>query len=335
MPILTELTHLSTLDPGLLAAATNGSEPLHWEDLGLQQGIQIGPFLLRYYSLAYLVGILGGYWLLTRMIRRPGAPMDRDQLDSLIFLVIIGIIGGGRLGYAAFYQPSLFTSLDLFKPWEGGMSFHGGLIGVLLAVGWIAWRHRLDVLRVTDYVATVVPLGMFLGRIANFINGELWGRPSDVPWAMVFPGGGDVARHPSQLYQAGLEGLLVLLVISWLFWRTRARFRPGLLAGVYAIGVGLSRFVVEFFREPDSQLTWLVEATGLSMGQWLTVPLILLGVFLVWRALSRPEVAVQAEEHDAAGREGTAAGGGIDGGGTDGGGAGGGGSDRPGPERLT
>lgn len=287
MPLLTEMTQLLTTDPGVLVAS---SEPLHWEDLGLRQGFDIGPLTLRFYSLAYLVGILGGYWLLTRMIRRPGSPMNRDQLDTLILGVIIGIIAGGRLGYALFYNPSLFTSLDLFKLWEGGMSFHGGLIGVLLAVGWVSWRHRINVLRVTDYVATVVPLGMLLGRLANFVNGELWGRPGDVPWAMIFPAADDQARHPSQLYQAVGEGLIPLLVLSWLFWRTGARLRPGLLAGVFALTLGVARFVVEFFREPDTQLTWLVEATGLSMGQWLTVPLVLLGVGLLWWSLRTPPV---------------------------------------------
>lgn len=276
--------------PDLTVVASSGSGALRWEDLGLRQGFSIGPLLIRYYSLAYLVGILGGYWLLTRMIRRPGSPMDRDQLDTLIFLVILGIIGGGRLGYAAFYDPSLLTSLDIVRVWEGGMSFHGGLIGVLLAVGYVAWRHRLDVLRVTDYVATVVPLGMLLGRLANFVNGELWGRESDVPWAMVFPAGGEVARHPSQLYQAFGEGLVPLLLLSWLFWRTTARLRPGLLAGVFAIVLGVARFVVEFFRQPDAQLTGLVEATGLSMGQWLTIPLVLAGMALVWWSQRRPAV---------------------------------------------
>lgn len=291
-PATALLTH-----PTLRTASSD--DALRWEDLGLVEGISIGPFTLRFYALAYLFGILLGYWLLTRMSRRPGSPLTRDQVDTLIFAVTIGIIAGGRLGYATFYDPSLWTSLDLVKVWHGGMSFHGGLIGVLIAVGWVAWRERLDVLRVTDYVATVVPIGMMLGRIANFINGELWGRPSEVPWAMVFPGAGPEPRHPSQLYQSALEGLLPLLVLTWLFWRTRARWRPGLLAGVFAILTGLARFVVEFFREPDQQLTWLVERTGLSMGQWLTVPLVLLGVALVWRALRRPEIARPGEGRDA------------------------------------
>ena len=297
MPLLTELTHLATIDPGMLAAA---SDPLRWEDLGLREGIDLGPLTLRFYSLAYLAGILGGYWLLTRMLRRPGAPMNRDQLDSLILGLIIGIIAGGRLGYALFYNPSLFTSLDVFKVWEGGMSFHGGLLGVLIAVAWVTWRHRLNAIRVTDYVATVVPLGMLLGRLANFNNGELWGRPGDVPWAMIFPAADDQARHPSQLYQALGEGLIPLLVLSWLFWRTSARLRPGLLAGVFAIALGLSRFVVEFFREPDSQLTWLVESTGLSMGQWLTIPLVLAGMTLLWWAMRHRPVTPTEEPTSAA-----------------------------------
>lgn len=284
------MTTVTTALTGLALQASGSNDVLHWEDLGLVEGIEIGPFTLRFYALAYMFGILLGYWLLAKMSQKPGSPLTRDQVDTLILAVTIGIIVGGRLGYATFYNPELWTSLDVLKVWEGGMSFHGGLIGVLIAVGWLAWREKLDVLRVTDYVATVVPIGMTLGRLANFINGELWGRPGDVPWAMVFPAADDQPRHPSQLYQAGLEGFLVLVVITYLFWRTRARWRPGLLAGVFAIGTGLGRFVVEFFREPDSQLLWLQQQTGLSMGQWLTIPLILLGVFLVWRALRRPEI---------------------------------------------
>lgn len=283
---------VTTALSGLALRASGATDDvLHWEDLGLVEGISIGPLTLRFYALAYMFGILLGYWLLAKMSRLPDSPLTRDQVDTLIFALTIGIIAGGRLGYATFYNPKLWTSLDLLKVWQGGMSFHGGLIGVLIAVGWVAWREKLDVVRVTDYVATVVPIGMTLGRVANFINGELWGRTSDVPWAMVFPGAGDDPRHPSQLYQAGLEGLTVLIVITYLFWRTRARLRPGLLAGVFAIGTGLGRFIVEFFREPDSQLLWLQQQTGLSMGQWLTIPLILLGVFLVWRALRRPEIS--------------------------------------------
>lgn len=273
-------------------------DPLRWADLGLSPGIQLGPFMLRYYALAYVLGILLGRWHLIRMAKTPKSPITPTQVDDLIIAAVIGIMVGGRLGYATFYSPSLWTSWELFQVWKGGMSFHGGLIGVLLAIAWCCWRHKLDPVRVSDYVAVNVPIGIMLGRIGNFINGELWGRPTDVPWAMVFPGGGNQPRHPSQLYESALEGLLLLTVLFWMFWRTRARWRPGLLAGTFALGIGLARFVVEFFREPDAQLSGLPAATGLSMGQWLTVPVALLGVVLVVRALLRPPISPDEPEPD-------------------------------------
>ena len=215
--------------------------------------------------------------------------MAQRHVDDLFFYCTLGIIIGGRLGYATFYQPSLWTHpADLLKLWQGGMSFHGGLTGVLLAMLWVSWRGGLPFLRVTDYVAVNVPFGMMFGRIANFINGELWGRPSDVPWAMVFPGAGPLPRHPSQLYEAALEGALLIVVMLVLFWKTRARWRPGLLVGVFTAGIGLARFTVEFFREPDAQLEDFALRTGLSMGQWLTLPLIALGLVVLVRALMRP-----------------------------------------------
>lgn len=276
-------------------AAVTGPTPLMWEDLGLRPGIDLGFFTLRYYSLAYLAGILLGYWHLGRMIRSPGAPMAQRHVDDLFFWCTLGIILGGRLGYATFYQPSLWTSPgDLASLWQGGMSFHGGLIGVVLAVAWVSWRGGLPLVRVADYIAVNVPFGMMFGRIANFINGELWGRPTDVPWAMVFPGAGPSPRHPSQLYEAALEGALLVVVMLFLFWRTRARWRPGLLAGVFTAGIGLARFTVEFFREPDVQLAELAMRTGLSMGQWLTLPLIALGLFFVVRAFARPPLGSPA-----------------------------------------
>ncbi len=260
-----------------------------WEDLGLRPGIDLGFFTLRFYSLAYLAGILLGYWHLSKMVKAPGAPMAQRHVDDLFFYCTLGIIIGGRLGYATFYQPSLWTHpADLLKLWQGGMSFHGGLTGVLLAMLWVSWRGGLPFLRVTDYVAVNVPFGMMFGRIANFINGELWGRPSDVPWAMVFPGAGPLPRHPSQLYEAALEGALLIVVMLVLFWKTRARWRPGLLVGVFTAGIGLARFTVEFFREPDAQLEDFALRTGLSMGQWLTLPLIALGLVVLVRALMRP-----------------------------------------------
>ena len=272
-----------------LLAATAGSAPLMWEDLGLRPGIDLGFFTLRFYSLAYLGGIVLGYWHLGRMIKAPGAPMAQRHADDLFFYCTLGIILGGRLGYATFYAPELWTHpANLLKLWEGGMSFHGGLIGVLIAVAWVSWRGQLPFLRVSDYIAVNVPFGMLFGRIANFINGELWGRPSDVSWAMVFPGAGPLPRHPSQLYEAALEGALLVVMLLYLFWRTRARWRPGLLVGTFTAGIALGRFTVEFFREPDVQLAEFAERTGLSMGQWLTIPLILLGLGLIVWSLSRP-----------------------------------------------
>jgi phosphatidylglycerol:prolipoprotein diacylglycerol transferase len=284
----------------IAALAASGGEPIHWLDLGLKPGIDLGFFTLRFYSLAYLAGIVLGYWHLTRMIKAPGAPMAQRHADDLFFYCTLGIIIGGRLGYATFYTggdtglPSLWAQpTELLKLWNGGMSFHGGLVGVVLALAWVSWRGGLNLLRMADYVAVCVPFGMLFGRLANFVNGELWGRVagSDVPWAMVFPGAGPLPRHPSQLYEALLEGAVLIVVLLWLFWRTRARYRTGLLVGVFTVGIGLGRFTAEFFREPDAQLQEFAMRTGLSMGQWLTVPLILLGLILVVRALVRPELA--------------------------------------------
>lgn len=272
---------------------TAANEPLRWADLGLRNGIDIGFFTLRYYSLAYLAGILLGYWHLSRMIKAPGAPLAQRHADDLFFYCTLGIILGGRIGYATFYQPELWTSTDLFKLWEGGMSFHGGLIGTTLAIAWVSWRGQLNFMRVCDYIAVNVGFGMLFGRLANFVNGELWGREAgpDVPWAMVFPGGGPLARHPSQLYEALLEGALVIAVMLPLFWLTRARFRTGVLVGTFTTLIAAGRFTVEFFREPDAQLAEFAARTGLNMGQWLTIPLILGGIGLVLWALSRPEQA--------------------------------------------
>jgi phosphatidylglycerol:prolipoprotein diacylglycerol transferase len=280
----------------LTETAPQASHFLHFEDLGLRKGIDLGFFELRFYSLAYLAGIVLGYWHLGRMIKAPGSPMAQRHADDLFFYCTIGIILGGRLGYATFYTggdtgiESLWARpLDLIKLWEGGMSFHGGVIGVLAAIAWVCWRNGLAFLRTADYIAVNVPFGMMFGRLANFVNGELWGRTTDVSWAMIFPEDPtQLPRHPSQLYEAGLEGALMIAVMLLLFWRTRARWRPGLLVGVFTAGIALARFTVEFFREPDAQLAEFARSTGLSMGQWLTVPLILLGVALAARALIRP-----------------------------------------------
>ena len=175
----------------------------------------------------------------------------------------------------------------MLKLWDGGMSFHGGVIGTSLGLILFARAHRLDWLRVHDYVACCVPFGLFFGRLANFVNGELWGKPSDAPWAIVFPGGGDVARHPSQLYEAGLEGVALFALLAYAFWRTKARYQPGRLVGLFLLGYGVARFCIEFFREPDAQLAAFTAAMHLHMGQWLCVPRIAGGAYLSSTAPAR------------------------------------------------
>lgn len=289
-----------------LLAASGTADPIYWADLGLKPGIELGFFTLRFYSLAYLIGVIFAYWHTSKMLKQPGAPMAQRHADDLFFYCTLGVIIGGRLGYAAFYTggetgiPSAFTdfsgegfvSWKLLRLWEGGMAFHGGLIGVTVAMAYVAWRDKLNFIRVVDYVCVGVPMGMLLGRLANFVNGELWGRVTDVPWAMIFPTDPEgLARHPSQLYQAGLEGLALLVILMLLFWKTGARYRPGLLAGVFTLGMGIARFVNEFFRQPDAQLADFAARTGLSMGQWLTIPLILTGSIVVLYALRKKPLA--------------------------------------------
>lgn len=290
-----------------LLAASGAADPIYWTDLGLKPGIDLGFFTLRYYSLAYLIGVIFAYWHTSKMLKAPGAPMAQRHADDLFFYCTLGVILGGRLGYAAFYTggetgiPSAFTdfsgegvvSWKLLRLWDGGMSFHGGLAGVTLAMAYVAWRDKLNFIRVVDYVAVGVPMGMLLGRLANFVNGELWGRTTQVAWGMIFPTADDLPRHPSQLYQAGLEGLALLVVMMLLFWKTGARYRPGLLAGVFTLGMGCARFVNEFFREPDAQLADFAARTGLSMGQWLTIPLILTGLIVVLFALRKKPLAAK------------------------------------------
>ena len=245
---------------------------------------------IRWYALAYLAGIFLGYWYLLRLIAQPGAPMARRHADDMIFYAMLGIILGGRIGYVLFYNLEAYieSPASILRLWDGGMSLHGGVIGVLVAIWYVTRKEKLSFLRFCDYIACTIPFGLFLGRIANFVNGELWGRVTDVPWAIVFPGAaGPDPRHPSQLYEAGLEGLVMMAILAWFFWRTDARYKPGFLVGMASIIYGLSRFFVEFFRQPDLQRMNVVEATGLSMGQWLTVPMIVIGIWLVATAKGR------------------------------------------------
>lgn len=270
----------------ILAAAT---DYVHFTDLGVGPvALDLGWLQIRWYSLGYLAGILLGYWLLSKMLKKPGAPMSQAHADDMILYATLGIILGGRLGYILFYQPSILKNpVDIFKLWEGGMSLHGGTIGVIFAIWLFARKHKLSFLRVADYIACCIPFGLFLVRLANFVNDELWGKVTDVPWAIIFPNGGDLPRHPSQLYEAALEGLLMAAIMWPLFWKTNARYKPGFLFGVAALVYGFSRFLVEFVREPDSQLREFAEQTHMSMGQWLTIPMIVLGLYLVITAAGR------------------------------------------------
>jgi len=273
----------------ILNIAANAAAHIRFDDLGLSPvALDLGFFTLKWYSLAYLAGILIGYWYLLKLIRQPGAPMARRHADDMIFYATLGIIIGGRLAYVLFYQPEILQHpLDIFKLWNGGMSFHGGVIGVSLGILYLARKEKLSWLRVHDYVACCVPFGLFFGRLANFVNGELWGKETDVPWAMIFPTGGPVARHPSQLYEAVLEGLVLFAILWFAFWKTKARYQPGKLVGIFLLGYGLARFCVEFFREADVQLLEFAHRTGLHMGQWLTLPMIVGGLYLIVTAKGR------------------------------------------------
>ncbi|MCD6043692.1 MAG: prolipoprotein diacylglyceryl transferase, partial [Burkholderiales bacterium] len=236
-----------------------------------------GPLAVRWYGLMYLAGFAAGWWLGLRRIAQGAAPVTRRQFDDLLFLAVLGVILGGRLGYVLFYKPAhyLANPLEVFAIWQGGMSFHGGLLGVMLAMAFAAWRHRIDYLRLMDFVAPLCPLGIAAGRMGNFINGELWGRVTEVPWGMVFRGAGDAPRHPSQLYQFALEGVLLFIILWWYSSRPRPR---GAVSALFLIGYGVFRFVAEFAREPDTFLGYL--AMGLTMGQWLCLPMIAGGLWL-------------------------------------------------------
>ena len=248
--------------------------------------VQIGPFAVRWYALAYIVGIMAG-WLYARALVRSEtlwggqAPLKVIDFDDFVLWVTLGIILGGRIGYVLLYNPGYFAAhpLETFQLWKGGMSFHGGFLGCAVAVVLFARHRGLSVLSVGDVTCAAAPIGLFLGRIANFINAELWGRPSDVPWAMLFPGGGPLPRHPSQLYEATLEGLVLFAVLAYMI-RAGALKRPGMITGAFALGYGIARSFCEFFREPDPQLGFLLGG-NLTMGMLLSLPLMLAGIAFI------------------------------------------------------
>jgi phosphatidylglycerol:prolipoprotein diacylglycerol transferase len=274
---------------------------LHW-----------GSFGIRWYAVAYVAGILLGWRYAAQLLRNEPLwaprtpPMNSSQLDDLVLWLTLGVILGGRIGYVLFYRlhqspPLSHDWWEIFRIWEGGMSFHGGLVGVVLAIVLFALRNKVPMLGVGDLVAPSVPIGLFFGRIANFVNGELWGRPTDAPWGVVFcndriretSGGvcpaGEIARHPSQLYEASLEGILLFLVLRWATHRARLLPRRGTVTGVFLVGYGLVRAALENVREPDRFMPEY--PFGLTMGMLLSLPMILVGLWLIWRARSRPAEA--------------------------------------------
>jgi len=257
--------------------------------------VSIGPFAVRWYALAYIVGIIAGWFYARSIIVSQkawggSAPITVAEFDDFIIWITLGIILGGRVGYGLFYNFPHFAAhpAEIFELWTGGMSFHGGVLGCIVATVAFALRRGLPMLSLGDVTTSVAPIGLFLGRLANFINGELWGRPTDVPWAMIFPNGGPIPRHPSQLYEALLEGVVLLIVLGVLV-RLGALKRPGIVTGVAAIGYGLARIFCEFFREPDAQLGFLWG--GLTMGMLLCIPLILAGIAALAVAFSRQPTA--------------------------------------------
>lgn len=275
-------------------------------------------FALRWYALAYILGIVIAWRLAVAALKSPALwpdqkpPLRPEQVEDLLTWIILGVILGGRLGFVLFYQPGYYLShpSEILRIWQGGMAFHGGLLGVIVAAWGYSWRHGISKLHMADLVAYTVPAGLMLGRLANYINAELWGRPTDLPWAVAFPGqaaqdcgqalGELCARHPSQLYEAAMEGLILGLVLIWLTWRRQSLLRPGLNLGLFLGGYGLARFTVEFFRQPDAQfvtpgnplgLAWELGGYGLTMGQILSLPMIALGLYFALRRPTKQKVA--------------------------------------------
>jgi phosphatidylglycerol---prolipoprotein diacylglyceryl transferase len=236
---------------------------------------QIGPLAVRWYGLMYLLGFVAAYMLIRHLVRLRNLALDKDGVSDLLFYVVLGVVLGGRLGYVLFYNPMQYLSrpMDIFAIWQGGMSFHGGLLGVVIASLIFCRRRTLPILLTGDILVTSAPIGLGLGRLGNFINGELWGRVTDHPWGMVFPGGGVLPRHPSQLYEAFLEGLVLFFILYALH---RRKVAAGIPFFVFFIGYGLFRFLVEFFRQPDAHLGFLWG--GATMGQLLSLPMVLFGL---------------------------------------------------------
>jgi phosphatidylglycerol:prolipoprotein diacylglycerol transferase len=261
--------------------------------------IEIGPFAVRWYALAYIAGIFVGWWYAKRLVANrqlwmpAEPPLKPADIDDFVVWAAIGIILGGRVGYVLFYDLPRFAEnpLEIFAVWNGGMSFHGGFLGTILAMVLFARSRRIPAWSLIDVIAASVPFGLFFGRLANFINGELFGRPTDVPWAMVFPFGGPEPRHPSQLYEAALEGIVFFLVLRLFTHHFRRLPYPSFVSGIFCVGYGVVRVFIEFFREPDIQIGYL--AGGLTMGMALSIPMVLFGIYLMVKASRQPLPAME------------------------------------------
>lgn len=251
--------------------------------------IEIGPLVIRWYALAYIAGLVLGWLYLRWLVQRPGWQLTPLDLDDLLLYVTLGVVLGGRLGYVLFYRPEFYLNHpgEILAVWQGGMSFHGGLIGVLAGMALFAYRRKIPFFEIADPVAAATPIGLLFGRIANFINGELFGRASDAPWAMAFPHGGPEPRHPSQLYEAALEGLVLFLILFWFARKMRKPEHWGRIGGLFLIGYGAARSFVELFREPDAHLGFLLGGS-ITMGQILSLPMIIIGLILVVRSYASP-----------------------------------------------
>jgi phosphatidylglycerol:prolipoprotein diacylglycerol transferase len=257
--------------------------------------VHLGPIAIRWYALAYVAGILIGWRYAAALVSNPrlwafrGPAAAPAQIDDLILWVTLGVIVGGRLGHVIFYTPQIIWTdpVEILKTWHGGMSFHGGAFGVLIALTAFAAKNRLDLLRLGDVAAAATPIGLFFGRLANFINGELWGRPTALPWGIVFPGAQPaVPRHPSQLYEAALEGVVLFCVLAWATWGAKLLNRRGVIMGLFVAGYGVIRVSLENVREPDSYMPHF--PLGLTMGMILSAPMILAGGWMIWRGMREP-----------------------------------------------
>ncbi len=243
--------------------------------------LTIGPLAIRWYSMAYLIGIVVGWFLVNRNVEKNNLGLSRAQVEDFIFYLTLGIVLGGRLGYAVFYGGSemWLKPWRLLEIWKGGMSFHGGAAGVIVAVYLYSRKIKYGFLRLTDLVVLYAPIGIFLGRLANFVNDELWGRVTDVAWAVRFPNGGYLPRHPSQLYEAGLEGVAMFVILNWLWRYPKVRNTSGVVSALFVVLYGFFRIVVEYFREPDAQLGFFFGS--ITMGQMLSVPLVIAGLWVL------------------------------------------------------